>query len=177
LGCELSLDGEPDFDKKINRFQGIWGTIRKHLKKPRKDTQIKFYKVVARPSLLYGSKTWVTTKRDMTHLEIAEMRFLRSVKGYTRLDKIRSEVIRIELEISGVQDIRDSNTNKIGSTILKEWTTPDCRNIPSTTNLEEEESVDAPGNDGNALMPEQVRQPNPWRKMMMMMITVVHTVG
>ena len=23
LGCELSLDGEPDFDKKINRFQGI----------------------------------------------------------------------------------------------------------------------------------------------------------
>ena len=21
LGCELSLDGEPDFDKKINRFQ------------------------------------------------------------------------------------------------------------------------------------------------------------
>jgi len=33
LGCELSLDGEPDFDKKINRFQGICGTIRKHLKK------------------------------------------------------------------------------------------------------------------------------------------------
>ena len=27
LGCELSLDGEPDFDKKINRFQGICGTI------------------------------------------------------------------------------------------------------------------------------------------------------
>ena len=23
LGCELSLDGEPNFDKKINRFQGI----------------------------------------------------------------------------------------------------------------------------------------------------------
>jgi len=23
LGCELSLDGEPDFDKQINRFQGI----------------------------------------------------------------------------------------------------------------------------------------------------------
>jgi len=32
LGCELSLDGEPDFDKK-NRFQGISGTIRKHLMK------------------------------------------------------------------------------------------------------------------------------------------------
>jgi len=48
---------------------------------------------------------------------------------------------------------------------LKEWTTPDCRNTPSTTNREEEEIVDAPGNDGNASMPEQVKRPNPWRKM------------
>jgi hypothetical protein len=77
-------------DKKINRFQRICGTIRKHLNKPRTDTQMKFYKVVARPTLLYGSETWVTTKRDMTGLEAAEMRFLRSVKGYTRQDSKRS---------------------------------------------------------------------------------------
>jgi len=67
---------------------------------------MKFYKVLARPTLLYGNETWVTTKRDMTRLEAAEMCFLRSVKGYTRLDKIRSEVIRKELEISGIQDER-----------------------------------------------------------------------
>jgi hypothetical protein len=67
---------------------------------------MKFYKVVARPTLLYGSETWVTTKRDMTGLEAAEMRFLRSVKGCTRLDKIRSAVIRKELEISGIQDVK-----------------------------------------------------------------------
>jgi len=42
----------------------------------------------------------------MTGLEAAEMRFLRSVIGYTTLDKMRSEVIRKELEISGVQDVR-----------------------------------------------------------------------
>jgi hypothetical protein len=59
----------------------------------------------ARPSLLYGGERWVTTKRDMTRLEAAEMRFLRSVTGYTRLDKIWSEVIRKELEISGIQDV------------------------------------------------------------------------
>ena len=62
--------------------------------------------VVARPSLLYGSDTWVTTERDITGLEAAEMRVLRSVTGYARLDKIRSEVIRKELEISGIQDVR-----------------------------------------------------------------------
>jgi hypothetical protein len=42
----------------------------------------------------------------MTRLEAAEMRFLRRVKGYTRLDKIRSEVIRKGLEISRIQDVR-----------------------------------------------------------------------
>ena len=42
----------------------------------------------------------------MTPLEAAEMRFLRSITGYTRLDKIRSEVIRKELEISGKQEVR-----------------------------------------------------------------------
>ena len=102
FGCEPSLYGEIDLKK---ADCGICGTIRKHLKKTRTDTQITFYKVVARPSLLYGSETWVTTKRDMTRLEAAEMRFLRSVKGYTRLDKIISEVIRKELDISGIQDV------------------------------------------------------------------------
>ena len=56
---------------------------------------------------------------------------------------------------------------------MKEWTTPDSRNTPSTTNLEEEKIVDAPGNDGNASMPEQVKRPNPWRKIMMVMMMIV----
>jgi len=60
---------------------------------------------------------------------------------------------------------------------LKEWTTPDSRNTPSTTNLEEEEIVDAPGNDGNASMPEHVKRPNPWRKMMMIKNYVYAFVG
>jgi len=67
---------------------------------------MKFYKVVAILTLLYGSETWVTTKRDMTRLEAAEMRFLRSVAGHTRMDKIRREVIRKGLEISGIQEVR-----------------------------------------------------------------------
>ena len=40
---------------------------------------------------------------------------------------------------------------------MKERKTPDCRNTPSTADLEEEETVDDPGNDGNASMPEQVK--------------------
>ena len=56
---------------------------------------MKFYKIVAGLTLLYGSETWVTTTRDMTRPEAAEMHSLRSVRGYTRLDKIRSEVIKL----------------------------------------------------------------------------------
>ena len=92
---------------------------------------MKFYKVVARPSLLYGSETWVTTKRDMTGLEAAQMRCLRSVTGYTRLDKIRSEVIRKELEMSGIQDVRTTykhNKKRNHKKITKDpWNTR-CKN-------------------------------------------------
>jgi len=57
---------------------------------------------------------------------------------------------------------------------LKEWTAPDSQNMPSTTNLEEEETMDAPGNDGNASIPEQVKLPNPWRKMMITITGIKH---
>jgi hypothetical protein len=53
LGCEVSLDGKPDFDKKLNRFQSICGTIRKRLKKNRTGFQMKLYKAVARPDQHY----------------------------------------------------------------------------------------------------------------------------
>jgi hypothetical protein len=45
-----------------------------------------------------------------------------------------------------------------------------CIYVCISTNLEEEEIVDAPRNDVNASIPEQVKRPNPWRKMMMMMM-------
>jgi hypothetical protein len=40
-------------------------------------------------------------------------------------------------------------------------------------NLERKETVDAPGNDGNASTPEQVKRHNPWRKMMVVMIMMM----
>ena len=42
----------------------------------------------------------------MNRLEAAELRFLRTVTGCTRLDEIRNEIIRKELEIPGIQDVR-----------------------------------------------------------------------
>jgi hypothetical protein len=59
---------------------------------------------------------------------------------------------------------------------LKEWTTPDFQNTPTTTNLEEQEIVDALRSEGNMSTPEQVNRPNPWRKKMMMMILMMINV-
>ena len=81
----------------------------------------------------------------------------------------KNKDIRQELEISGIQDVR-LKYKQNWSTTSKAWTTPNSQNISSPTNSEEEGIVDAPGNDGNASMPEQVKWPNPWRKMMMMIM-------
>jgi hypothetical protein len=43
-------------------------------------------------------------KRDTQRVQAAEMRFLRSVKGCTRLDKIRNEDVRKELGVFSIND-------------------------------------------------------------------------
>jgi len=138
----------------------------------RTDTQTKFYKFVARPTLLYGSETWVTTTRDMTGLEAAEMRFLRSVREYTRLDKIRKEVMRNELEISGMHDVR--------STCKQNWINHLER--MDNTRLPKHALDYKPRGRRDRGRPRKRWQrvdagagqrPNPWRKMMMMIMVMV----
>ena len=88
----------------------------------------------------------------------------KNVEGYTRLDKIRSDVIRKELKISGIQDVR----SKYKQNWINHLERTDNTRLP-----EHALNVDASGNDGNASMPEQVNRPNPWRKMMMMMMMMM----
>jgi len=100
------------------------------------------------------------------------MRFLSSVKGYTGLDKIRSEVFRKELEISGIQDLRI----KYKQNCINHLERMDNTKLPKHAlnyKPEEEEIVDAPGNGGNGSIPKQVKRPNPWRKMMKISTAVI----
>ncbi|XP_070025231.1 uncharacterized protein [Nicotiana sylvestris] len=54
----------------------------------------KFYKVVVRPTMLYGAECWPVKKSHVQHMKVADMRMLRWMCGNTRLDRIRNEVIR-----------------------------------------------------------------------------------
>ncbi|KAJ4445772.1 hypothetical protein ANN_12457 [Periplaneta americana] len=54
--------------------------------------------------LTYGSENWTLNKSDRRKIEAAEMRFLRSVAGFTLLDHKRSEDVRAELKIFNLND-------------------------------------------------------------------------
>jgi hypothetical protein len=76
------------------------GTIKRTLiNKTRKDIQLKFYKVMAVPVLLYGCENWVLNTVDRRKTETAETKFLRRVAGYTLRDEVRNTAIREELQI------------------------------------------------------------------------------
>jgi len=56
---------------------------------------------------------------------------------------------------------------------LREWTTTDCRNTPSTTNPEDEEIVDASGKKATLRCRNSVKRRNPWMMMMMMIMMMI----
>lgn len=54
---------------------------------------------MATAELLRGYESLVTTQRDKNKIPAVEIKFLRNIKGCTRLDKHRNEVIRGYLHI------------------------------------------------------------------------------
>lgn len=103
LGFNVGYDTGRDINDKLQRFQHICGTLRRTLiGRVRKETILKFYNIMAIPTLLYGSECWTLTQQLKQRLEAAEMRFLRAVAGYRLIDQRRSEDIRRELQIEDI---------------------------------------------------------------------------
>jgi hypothetical protein len=89
-----------DININQNKFQRMCGTIRRTLRqKNLQSTQLKLYKITAVPMLTYASENWTINLSDKRKTESAEMKFLRSVAGYTILDQKRSTDIRSEIKI------------------------------------------------------------------------------
>jgi hypothetical protein len=75
----------------------ICGTIQRTFKISNSETLLKLYKIIAVPTLLYWCKNWVLLKQHERRNETAEMKFLRSVVGYTMCDYKTNEEIRKEI--------------------------------------------------------------------------------
>jgi hypothetical protein len=71
---------------------------------------VKFYKVLALPTSLHGSKSWTIKARNINKTQTIAMRYLRTVKGWTRLDNIKNEDIRSEPKAQSVQNKTDQHT-------------------------------------------------------------------
>jgi hypothetical protein len=61
------------------------------------------------PILIYGSEAWVLSKREEIKIQSSEMLFLRSVKGCSRIDRIKNDDIQQELNMFTLKDkIKDN---------------------------------------------------------------------
>jgi hypothetical protein len=53
---------------------------------------------------LYGSENCVLTRKKKNRIQAAEMRFLRSMMGVTRQDRLTNEAIRKTLNVNSLND-------------------------------------------------------------------------
>ena len=64
---------------------------------------------------MYGSECWALKKTQIQRLMVAEMKMIRWICGYTRLDKIMNEVIRDLVKVAPIGDrMRESRLRWFG---------------------------------------------------------------
>jgi hypothetical protein len=90
-----------DVNMRVQKAEGFFQSVRKLLWDEDFPQQCKvlLYKMYFLPILTYGAVTWAIGEKEKSHLQAAQMKFLRSVKGVTRMDRIRSRKIRSELNV------------------------------------------------------------------------------
>jgi hypothetical protein len=84
------------------------------------------------------SPTWVFKKRSLLSTESAEMRFLRSAKECTMLDKISND-IKSEFGVYKLTE-KMQIIKLIRYSMWKEWNVTDLRNASWTMNQQEEKT-------------------------------------
>ncbi len=68
-----------------------------------KKCKMLLYKQYYLPILTYGAVTWPMGWKEESAVQAAEMKFIRSVAGVTKLDKIRSSVIRKKVGVESLK--------------------------------------------------------------------------
>ena len=62
------------------------------------------YRMVVRPTLLYGAKCWPIKRSHLQRMKVVEMRMIHWICGHKRLDKIGNEVIRGRIGVASIED-------------------------------------------------------------------------
>jgi len=64
----------------------------------------KIYNTLVLPTFLCGSENWTLTALQSRRIEVAEMKLLRPLAGYTLYDQKTNDYILRELRITGILD-------------------------------------------------------------------------
>jgi len=73
------------------------------------------YRMVVRPTVLYGSECWPLKKMQAQRLMVAEMRMIRWMCGFTRFDRIRNGVIKDLAKVAPIEEkMRESRLRWFG---------------------------------------------------------------
>ena len=108
LGSVITEDGKitEEIGKRIQQANSFYQCVRGivwNRDVPKKCKRV-LYTTYYEPILTYAAGTWTTTKRLESRIQSAEMKFLRSIEGKTRKDRVRNEEIRKRTGIWKLQD-------------------------------------------------------------------------
>ena len=72
-------------------------------------TKLMIHGSIFRPTILYGSESWVDSQNLVHGLEVSDMKVLRMISGVSRRDqwenRIRNDEIRNNLKVDSVEEV------------------------------------------------------------------------
>ena len=106
LGVTFNEKGgtEGELKERISKFSRNVGMLYPLLgeKSIAREVKVLIYTTILRPILLYGSECWTLNTAQKSKVKAAEMRVMRVIRGVTRRDRLRSEVVRRDLGVEPI---------------------------------------------------------------------------
>ena len=125
----------------------------------RKEIKLRLDNIIAKPTLLFASETWILGEEDKKRIEISGTRFMKSLLDVTLRDRMRSAYIRKELEtVTTMVEAATHYLNNWYSHVRLSWQT-------FTIKQREDEILDAWGRAGQTSFDLQLgtgQKLNPW---------------
>jgi hypothetical protein len=94
-----------EIQKRVQQAEGFYQKVRKLLWNenfPRKCKTL-LYNSYFVPILTYGAVTWTTGWKEESRIQAAEMKFLRSIAGVSKIERKKSKIIRREIGVERLQ--------------------------------------------------------------------------
>jgi hypothetical protein len=94
-----------EIQKRVQQAEGFYQKVRKLLWNenfPRKCKTLLYHSYFV-PILTYGAVTWTTGWKEESRVQAAEMKFLRSIAGVSKIERKKSKIIRREIGVERLQ--------------------------------------------------------------------------